>query len=383
MRADPRQDLFDLLEAATHEGVFPGCVALVWSGDAELYHEAHGVLASHPRAPMRGFKTQRSTIYDLASLTKVLSTTTLTAIAVAHGLVEFDTPLPQPWAQACPGARLGDLLTHSAGLVAHREYFSAFAGRAPVGATAILEQVCQTPQAAPPGRQTVYSDLGFMILGAWLERLFDNELDRLFDDRIAWPLGLDRGALPKIGYHRLNTVRGPNAEEERRVAPTEVYDPTLHPEGEPSYFPLRRPTPAAHYEVHDDNAFAMGGVAGHAGLFGNAEAVAEIARAWLNGSLPGLDSALARRFWTPSNVPGKGRRYGFDGSTQGGSTGGAFSSAAVGHLGYTGCSLWIDPEPPSAPRIVVLLSNRVHPRRQNPAITSLRPAFHRLCAALD
>lgn len=382
MRADPRQDLFDLLEAATQKGVFPGCVALVWAGGAELYHEAHGVLASHPKAPMRGFKAERTTTYDLASLTKVLSTTTLIAIAVAEGRVGLDSPVPHPWAQACPGACLGDLLTHSAGLIAHREYFSAFAGRAPVGAAPILERVCQTAPEAPPGKQTLYSDLGFMILGAWLERLFDSELDRLFDDRIAWPLGLDRGALPRICYHRLNEVRGPSASEERRVAPTEVYDPALHPEARPSYFPLRRPTPCAHYEVHDDNAFAMGGVAGHAGLFGDAEAVAEIARAWLSGSLPGLDSPLVHRFWMPSTLPGSSRRFGFDGTCDGDSTGGAFSPAAVGHLGYTGCSLWIDPEPRSAPRIVVLLSNRVHPRRQNTAITTLRPAFHRLCAAL-
>ncbi len=381
MRPDPRQELFDHLEAAARDGVFPGCVALVSAGGAQLYHEAHGVFASHPRAPMTGAKVDRSTVYDLASLTKVLATTTLTAIAVAEGLVDLDTPVPAPWSRACPGARLDDLLTHSAGLEAHREYFAAFAGRAPVGPAPVLDAVTATPPAAAPGERAVYSDLGFMILGAWLERLFDDPLDRLFENRIAWPLGLDRRPVPRIGYHRLGEVRGPTAAEERIVAPTELYDPALHPEGEPSYFPVRRPARAAHYEVHDDNAYAMGGVAGHAGLFGDAEAVAEIARAWLVGGL-GLTEPLRRRFWAPSKVPGSSRRRGWDGTSAGGSTGGSLSAEAVGHLGYTGCSLWIDPLPRSAPRIIILLSNRVHPRRQSPAIREFRPLFHRLCAGL-
>lgn len=382
MRPDPRQELFDHLEAATRDGVFPGCVALVSAGGAQLYHEAHGVYADHPRAPMTGVRVRRETVYDLASLTKVLSTTTLTAIAVSEGLVDLDTPVPSPWSQACPGARLGDLLTHSAGLEAHREYFAAFAGRAPVGAAPILEAICETPPAAAPGERTVYSDLGFIILGAWLERLFDETLDRLFENRIAWPLGLDRRPVPRIGYHRLGEVRGPTADEERAVAPTELYDMNLHPDGEPSYFAVRRPVRCAHYEVHDDNAYAMGGVAGHAGLFGDAEAVAEIARVWLDGGL-GLGARLRERFWATSSLPGSTRRFGWDGTSEGGSTGGAFSSATVGHLGYTGCSLWIDPQPASAPRVVILLSNRVHPRRQSPAITAFRPLFHRLCAHLE
>ena len=382
MRPDPRQDLFDHLEAATRDGVFPGCVALVSAGGAQLYHEAHGVYASHPRAPMTGARVTRETVYDLASLTKVLSTTTLTAIAVAEGLVDLDTPVPQPWSKACPGARLGDLLTHSAGLEAHREYFATFAGRAPVGPEPILAAICETPPATAPGERTVYSDLGFIILGAWIERLFDEPLDRLFENRIAWPLGLDRRPVPRIGYHRLGEVRGPTAAEERSVAPTELYDLALHPEGEPSYFPVRRPARCAHYEVHDDNAYAMGGVAGHAGLFGDAEAVAEIARVWLVGGL-GINAPLRERFWATSTVPRSTRRFGWDGISEGGSTGDAFSPATIGHLGYTGCSLWIDPQPESAPRIVILLSNRVHPRRQSPAITDWRPLFYRLCARLE
>ncbi|MCA9662628.1 MAG: beta-lactamase family protein [Myxococcales bacterium] len=380
MLEDPRQALFDCLEQAVAEGVFPGCVALVWADGAERYHEAHGVFATHPKAPMRGQRVARDTVYDLASLTKVLATTTLAAIAVGEGRVALDDPLPREWAAACPGARLGDLLSHSAGLEAHREYFAAFAGRAPVGPRPILDAVVATPPAARPGERAVYSDLGFILLGAWLERLFDGELDRVFENRIAWPLGLERRPVSRLGYHRLGVVRGPTAAEEGWVAPTEVYDPKLHDGEAPSYFPVRRGARCAHYEVHDDNAFVMGGVAGHAGLFGDAEAVAEIARAWLECALPGLTPALRERFWRRSSVEGSTRCLGWDGvSPDGGSTGGVLSSATIGHLGYTGCSLWIDP--PTA-RIFVLLSNRVHPRRQSAAISGLRPRFHRLASRL-
>ncbi|MCA9638376.1 MAG: beta-lactamase family protein, partial [Myxococcales bacterium] len=327
---DPRQALYDLLDRSAGGEVFPGCVAIVWGGGGELYHEAHGLLATHPMSTVRGHGIDRATLFDLASLTKVLATTTLAAIAVGEGRVELDTPLPEPFTRACPGAKLGDLLSHSAGLVAHREYFADFAGRAPVGPGPILERIMATPPAGPPGVATIYSDLGFVLLGAWLERLFDVELDRLFADRIAWPLGLDRRPLPRIGYHRLGELRGPTGAEEGLVAPTEVYDPALHTAGEPSYFAVRRPAPCAHYEVHDDNAFAMGGVAGHAGLFGDADAVLAIARAWVEGGLPGLGRRVRERFLVPSPIPGSTRRLGWDGVSEGGSTGGALSPAAFG-----------------------------------------------------
>ncbi|MEZ4380911.1 MAG: serine hydrolase domain-containing protein [Nannocystaceae bacterium] len=380
MSNDPRQALFDALEEAAAQGVFPGCVALVWAGGAELYHEAHGVFATHPKAPMCGQRVARDTVYDLASLTKVLATTTLTAMAVGEGRVALDDPLPRDLAPACPGARLGDLLSHSAGLEAHREYFAEFAGRAPAGPRPIVDAIVATPPAAPPRTRAVYSDLGFILLGAWLERLFDGELDRVFENRVAWPFGLDRDPVPRLGYHRLGPVRGPTAGEEGWVAPTEMYDPKLHEGDPPRYFAVRRGARCAHYEVHDDNAYVMRGVAGHAGLFGDAAAVAELARAWLECTLPGLTPALRERFWSRSPIEGSTRCLGWDGVSPGGSTGDVLSSATVGHLGFTGCSLWIDP---FTSRIFVLLSNRVHPRRQSPAISEFRPRFHRLASRLS
>ena len=382
---DPHHDLFTALEDHVARGTFPGCVALVWRDGAVLYHEAHGHFATHPDAPDRFRGVTRGAIYDLASLTKVLATTTLTAIAVSEGRLALDTPVSAPWSQACPGATLQQLLAHSAGLAAHHEYFAELGRRGP--AERVLERVCATPPAYPPGTRTIYSDLGFMILGAWLERLFDAPLDRTFADRVAWPLGLDVGVVPRLGYHRIQGARGPSSAQQGLVVPTEVYDPALHPNGAPTWFACRRPATAAHYEVHDDNAFVMNGVAGHAGLFGDAEAVLEVARAWLLGGVPGLEDRVRAAFMTHlSSAPGSTRRLGWDSPNPDGSgaTGTAFSSAAAGHLGYTGTSLWMDPTPPDGrgPVIAVLLSNRVHPTRDNTAIVQLRPAFHRAAVLL-
>jgi len=382
---DPHRVLFELLEGAVADHVFPGCVALVWRDGATLCHEAHGHFATHPDAPERFRGVTRDAIYDLASLTKVLCTTTLAAIAVSEGKLDLDSDVPEPWSAACPAATLGDLLRHSAGLAAHREYFAELGRRGP--GERLLGRVCLTPPAYIAGTQTIYSDLGFMILGAWLERVFDAPLDRVFADRVAWPLDLDRGTVPRLGFHRLQGARGATTAEQALVVPTEIYDPALHPAGTPGWFACRTPAKVAHYEVHDDNAFVMNGVAGHAGLFGDAGAVLEVARGWLFGGIPGLGDRSRRTFLehlTP--VPGSTRRLGWDSPNPdgSGSTGTAFSAASAGHLGYTGTSLWLDPTPPDGrgPMIAVLLSNRVHPTRDNPAIVRLRPAFHHAAASL-
>ncbi len=384
------QAMFSLLEGAVAEGSFPGCVAMVWRDGAVVYHEAHGHLATHPGAPERFSAVSRASVYDVASLTKVLATTTLVAIAVSEGRVSLTSPVPEPWAAACPGATLQDLLEHSAGLVAHREFFAMpeVLRRDPSEhATAVLEQVCATPPAAAPGHQAVYSDLGMMIVGAWLERLFAEPLDRAFANRVAWPLGLDTGCVPRLGFHRCLGARGPTSQQAGWVAPTECYDPGLHPGGTPTWFACRHPATVAHYEVHDDNALMMHGVAGHAGLFGDAEAVLTLGLAWLGGGLPGVEDSWRTKFLAHrSVVAGSTRRLGWDSPDPGGtgSTGDVLSQAAAGHLGYTGTSLWLDPSPPDGrgPLAAVLLSNRVHPTRNNVAIATLRPAFHRAAVAL-
>ena len=379
---DPQAAMFRLLESGVADGVFPGCVALVCKDGAIVYEEAHGTIATHAAVPLRADPVRRSTIYDLASLTKVLATTTLVAIAVTQGRLALKDDVPSPWNTACPGARLVDLLEHCAGLEAHREYFAEVE---PFDRDAVVRRVCETPPAYRRGECAVYSDLGFIILGAWLERIFDSPLDDVFTDRVAYPLGLEDSPLPKLGFRRLCLPAVlPIRKLEKLIAPTEVYDPALHPKGVPSHLNVRNHLPYAHGAVHDDNAYVMGGVAGHAGLFGTAEGVLELAQGWLQLLLPELDETVRDRFWQPSAVPGSTRRLGWDGPARDGSSsaGRRLSPQAVGHTGYTGTSLWIDPAAAGGARVFVLLTNRVHPTRDNDGIKRFRPRFHDLAMQL-
>ena len=374
MTHDPRQALFELLESAVGE-VFPGCVALVWRDGATLYHEAHGTVATHPWIPAEGKPVVREQIYDLASLTKILCTTSLTALAVSEGALELDMPVPEPWNAGCPGATLADLLEHCSGYAAHHEYFNEVE---PYSAAGILERIVATPPAYPLRTQAVYSDLGFMVLGRWLEQAYGRDLEVLFIDKVMLALGLDDRPIPHLGFHRLHGNPPPPRPHRERIAPTEVYDDTLHPGGVPSHFAVRQNAGVAHGAVHDDNAFVWGGIAGHAGLFGTAHGVLEVAKAWLQHLLPGLAPPVRDRFWQPSPVPGSTRRLGWDGPSpdRSGTAGRAVTERAVGHTGYTGTSLWIDPAAARGPVICVLLSNRVHPVRTNDAIKAFRPRFH-------
>ena len=379
-RHDARTELFTRLESAVAEGVFPGCVALVWRGGEIRYHEAHGVLATHRGLLATDVMVARDTVYDLASLTKVLCTTSLVAIALGRGRMALDDTVPAPFDRGCPGARLVDLLEHCSGLEAHREYFVDVR---PGDRETLLRLVADTPSAYPLRETAVYSDLGFIILGAWLERVFDASLDEAFDREVAGPLGVGGQWVDAL---RFRPIEDSLIDEQtaRRIAPTEVYDPSLHPEGTPSWFSVRATDTrrCAHGEVHDDNAFVMGGVAGHAGLFGTAQAVLELSRGWLEGRLAALDSALRGRIWRKSAVAASTRRLGWDGQSidGSGSTGGALSGGAVGHTGYTGTSLWVDPAGEGS--IYVLLSNRVHPTRLDDRIKQVRRDFHRIAHRL-
>ncbi len=379
---DPWQAVFSTLEDGVRSGVFPGAVGLVWHAGATLYHEAHGAMASHVAASVKDRPVERDTIYDLASLTKVLCTTTLVAQLVSQGRLSLGDEVPEPWARACPDATLADLLEHCSGLAAHREYFTSVE---PFDPEQVLHHVAHTPREYPRREQAVYSDLGFMILGAWIERLLDQPLDEIFADRIAYRLGLDASPLPHLGFRRLRSRAALGWSLEQRIAPTEVYDRARYPDQRPSYFDLREPDRVAHGAVHDDNAFVMGGVAGHAGLFGTAEAVLEVARAWAMDLVPDVSTEVRDRFWRASDVPGSTRRLGFDGTNTDGSgtTGESMSAQAVGHTGYTGTTVWIDPAADGGPRVVVLLSNRVHLSRDGAdGIRRVRRAFHTAAAGL-
>ena len=305
--------------------VFPSAQLLVVDGFRTVLARAYGACTLQ-------------TLFDVASLTKALSTTTLAMLATERGL-DLDE-------EVRPGVTFRLLLCHASGLPAWRL----------LGATRaeILDQVRSTPLERPAGSSSVYSDLGFILLGDALARRQPRGagLTEDFASQVARPLGIAATFHP----------------DPARCAPTE---------GD-----LRG-------VVHDENARAMGGAgAGHAGLFSTATDVSAIAASLVASFLDAADaprivaSSTVRAFWTPCEVPGSTWCLGWDRpSPVGSSAGTRWPHTGVGHLGYTGCSRWIDP---ARARWVVLLTNRVHPTRSNERIKDFRPRLHdAVVAALD
>jgi len=336
-----------VLEAARSAGAFSAVSAEIGGLPGPIWSYARGRLAFDPQSPA----VTRETIFDLASLTKVLATTPIAADLVARGMLDLEMPLrdalPEWNSPDREAVTIRDLLEHCSGLPAYREYFKRLRGR-----SAYVAAIAAEPLEYPPRAKSVYSDLGFIVLGVALERRGGASLDRQFARwrdaaRIAQPLDYC-----------------PPAEWVARTAMTE-HDPWRGR--------------VLQGEVHDENAAALGGVAAHAGLFGTAAAVGEAARWWLHRLRgeddpgTGITAALARRFVQRSTVPGSSRALGWDTMLPTSSCGSRMSSRAIGHTGFTGTSLWIDP---ARELYFVLLTNRVHPTRRNEAINEVRRRFH-------
>ena len=334
-----------LLRDAIAGDVAPGAIAEVGTMDGPIWSCAAGQLTTDPESPA----VTAETIFDLASLTKVVATTTIAMQQVDARV----TPLDLPVADALCGWRgddrelvtVCDLLAHSSGLTAHLPFYRDHVGRAEFEAA-----ICRLPLEYAPGSRSVYSDLGFMLLGFILSDRHPNgaSLGKQFDRLVA-----ARG-WGEIGYH-------PPAPCRPRTAPTELD-------------PWRGRTLVA--QVHDENAWALGGAAGHAGLFGTAPAVGAFARDILrafNGDTAVASAATFDSFRRRTDVPGSSRALGWDTMRPTSSCGNRLSPRSIGHTGFTGTSLWIDPD---AGLSIVLLTNRVHPSRRNEAILQFRPVFH-------
>ena len=333
----------DILAAGVAAGAFPAASAEVGTHEAVVWSSACGRLE-----PGTGCEATLDTVFDLASLTKVVATTTLVMRAVDDDRIGL-TDRVRHWFPAWrgddrDGVTVEDLLTHSGGLTAHLPFYRDHRGRAEFEHT-----ICTLALEYPPRTRALYSDLGFMLLGFALAdggegRPLDRQFRELAEAR-GWG---DLRFRPPAGW------RG-------RVAPTE--------------FDAWRGR-LVRGEVHDENAWALGGVAGHAGLFGSVRAVGAFARDLLRG-WRGDDSLVApstlARFLRKSAVPGSSRALGWDTMLPTSSCGTRMSSLAFGHTGFTGTSLWLDPQ---AGAYVALLTNRVHPTRANDAILAIRPAFH-------
>jgi CubicO group peptidase (beta-lactamase class C family) len=347
-------------------GDFPSASWLVAEGDRIL---EEGVLGDAVVAPRR-IPASPATLYDLASLTKPLAAAPL-AVRLADGRrMRLEDPLARHlpgWdgTDVRSGIRLLDLLTHRSGLPPWIPLYVHAEDRA--GRVAWLSNV---PLAYPPGTSVAYSDPGFILLGYALERAAGEPLDRLFAREIARPLGVaDLRYRPPASWRpRIAATEEGNARE--RVL--------AGPEGA-GYNRWR--TGMIWGEVHDGNAHSMGGVAGHAGLFGTARAVHRLARQFLPGG-SGIVPDEALDLFGRSLTPGlaEERSVGFQmATTRGCSAGEALSRGSFGHTGFTGTSVWIDPD---RRRIYVLLTNRVHPRYREIDMNGIRREFHRLAAHL-
>lgn len=366
---------FEHVENAFHEAlkqaVFPGAVLLVAREDEIVYEQAFGLrFQARAHEPLR-----KGAIFDLASLTKPLAT----AVAVMFLVHEKKLRLEDRVTQVLPtfgvsdkqGVTFRQLLNHSSGLPAWKPYYEEiiklkksgridFVSSAPAKAY-VLEQIHREKPLNPPGKYALYSDPGFMVLGQAIEMISGRSLDLFCEERIFQPLGLR-----SMGFVDLTQLTT------RRLQPfQEMIAPTEH-------CPWRQKILCG--EVHDDNAYVMGGVAGHAGLFSSARDIHYLV-ACLSRCLQGRDSFLPRdvirQFLTKDEaVKNSSFALGWDTPSPGKAASGSyFSHRTVGHLGFTGTSIWWDLDKHCH---VILLSNRVHPSRKNEKIKDFRPYIHDL-----
>jgi CubicO group peptidase (beta-lactamase class C family) len=349
------------------EGVAPGFVAGIWRASEPAL--ARVVAMGSRRATPSVQPMETGTIFDLASVSKVFATATLAATLLERGWIGARTPLAELVPECrWEGIELRHLLAHTAGFPAWQPLWERLReqfGPGPIHAASVRERqramrelvTAVAPEAAP-GARALYSDISFLLLGFALEEATSLPLDRAVERHVwAW-MGVE-------GAHYRRVTRAPGDDVREAAAATE--DSSWR-------------GGVLQGQVHDDNTWAMGGYAGHAGAFGTAHDVLTFGARWLSGF---FSRATTEWAWTrvspPAGPSGCERTPGWD--TPSGpepALGRGFSPRSVGHLGFTGTSLWLDPEAGIA---VTLLSNRVHPTRENARIKPFRPRFHDALAA--
>jgi len=352
------------IEKAIEAGELPGAVVMARMGEALSYTLACGAATLVPDR----IEARESTIYDLASLTKVMATTASVMLLVADGRLALEakvaTYLPSFAERGKEKINVRHLLTHSSGLRPWRAYHDDLAERdrrrgehvvgTPLGKREITNRVLRSAPVHEPGEASVYGDLDFIALGALVEEVAGEELDAFCARRIFQPLGL-----VDTHFNRL-----PYTGERARYAATEQCSSRER---------------VLWGEVHDPNAWAMGGVAGHAGLFSTAREVLRFGQEMLaadRGESALFPAEIAREFFRRQEIaPESDWALGWDTPTQGQSTSGhLFSKRSIGHTGFTGTSLWIDLE---RGMVIVLLSNRIHLVAKRSRF-ELRPLVHDL-----
>jgi uncharacterized protein YbbC (DUF1343 family)/CubicO group peptidase (beta-lactamase class C family) len=338
-----------IIQQAILEQQIPGAVVLIGHNDQIVFRKAFGSRAIEPRRePMT-----LDTIFDLASLTKVIATTTSVMQLLERGKIRVADPvskyLPEFAQNGKEDITVRQLLTHYSGLAPDLDLKTAWTGKD----TAYKMAFSEKPET-PVGAQFVYSDIGFIVLGALVEHVSGESLDAYTSAHIFRPLGMTHTRyLPPQAWRA-------------KIAPTQ-YDDHNHM--------LRG-------EVHDPTAFRMGGVAGHAGLFSTAADLSKFAEAVLNGGGGILSPAMVEKMTTPEQPPNATsvRGFGWDiDSPFSTNRGDLLPVGSYGHTGFTGTSLWIDP---STRTYIILLTNAVHPRGQGNAIALRSKVATAVAAAL-
>lgn len=361
----------DAFKEAVAQGVFPGAVVLVGKGDEVVFERAFGYRSLVPeKSPM-----QLETIFDLASLTKPLATTIAMMLLVREKKIRLEDRVTRFFANfgvfGKTHVTFRHLLAHCSGLPAWKPYYQDIVKGEKEGKinfvvsraakSYVFEQIHRERTVSPPGTQSLYSDPGFMLLGEVIEEITGWTLDRYCQDKVFKPMGLR--ATSFVDLTLLRTRRLQPVQE--MIAPTELC-------------PWRKKILCG--EVQDDNAYAMGGVAGHAGLFSSARDIhlllTRLKRCY-RGEDPFLPAPLVKEFLTrDGTVKGSTCALGWDTpSAENSSAGSYFSPTSVGHLGFTGTSIWWDLEKDCH---IILLSNRIHPSRNSDKIKAFRPYVHDL-----
>ncbi|UQZ87708.1 hypothetical protein C4J81_00130 [Deltaproteobacteria bacterium Smac51] len=349
-------DVKAALEEGVRSGLFPGAVSFWGRPEDEPARAAAGLLGrSRDLRPVT-----ESTIYDLASVTKILSTTSLAMILEARGLMDLQCPVPQGplkkaavWPSHWRTITPAHLLSHQSGLIPWLPLYRLTDSSLSLEKkrAAALQAIAQSRPEADPGRKTIYSDLNFILLGFLLESISGEPISRLFQREIARPLNLATAAFCPVNGD---------------IAPTEDGFRCGGPIGHPDAL-WRGPVPLG--RVHDDNAAWLGGAAGHAGLFSAAGDIWAIVRDWgraRDGRGTVFSKNINEFIKLRPDADGGGRALGFDLKAPDGTI---FTSGTVGHLGYTGPSLWWDVEKDFA---WLVLCNRVHPTARCGGIIEFR-----------
>ena len=348
--------VYRVLNDAIAAGAFPGCAFGALASGEVVLHDALGRFTYDEGSPA----VAPDTVYDVASITKVAATTAAAMLLHQRDLLDLEMPLGEllpgfvvgrPSGSRARQVTLRHLLAHSSGLPAYLEFFRTSATPA-----ALLRACLELPLEAEPGTRAEYSDPGFILLGKALEVLMRSDLATWVRREITQPLGMNATT-----YLPPNPARA-------SIPPTEN-DTTFRQR-------------IIQGEVQDENAWVMKGVAGHAGLFSNVPDLLKLAREILEPSHPAVAEPPAHRLFHAQTVQffaerqgpaGSSRALGWDTPSENSSAGRYFSPRSIGHLGYSGCSLWIDLD---AALAVVLLSNRTWPDRKSQLIREVRPAFH-------